>query len=393
MMTNSVTAHYAAGVAAGRVESDAAQLAVLETMARLEARIAEQRLARKSSALGWLFASRERARVPIKGLYIYGAVGRGKTMLMDLFFEASPVERKRRAHFHEFMLDVHERVFVIRQAMKRGEHQDEDPIMRVADALADEAWLLCFDEFHVTDIADAMILGRLFAQLFSRGVVLVATSNVAPDDLYKDGLNRALFVPFIHMLHDHLDIVRLDARTDFRLEKLAGLPVWYVPADAAADAKLDDAWRRLAGGHAGAPADLSVRGRSVQVPRAFRGVARFSFQDLCERPLAAADYLRIAHEYHTIVLDHVPVMTYDNRNAAKRFIILIDTLYDHNVKLIASAAAEPDALYRADEGFEAAEFKRAASRLIEMRSQAYLARPHGAAHAHNTGASTGIVET
>ena len=182
-----------------------------------------------------------------------------------------------------------------------------------------------------------------------------------------------------------MDIVRLDARTDFRLEKLAGLPVWYVPADAAADAKLDDAWRRLTGGNGGAAHELALHGRSVHVPRAFMGVARFSFHDLCEQPLAAADYLRIAHEYHTIILDHVPVMTYDNRNAAKRFIILIDTLYDHNVKLIASAAAEPDALYRADEGFEAAEFKRTASRLIEMRSQAYLARPHGAAHAQHVG--------
>ncbi|MFZ0607398.1 MAG: cell division protein ZapE [Xanthobacteraceae bacterium] len=392
-MSNSVTAHYAASVAAGRVESDEAQLAVIERMARLEVHIAEHRLARKSSALGWLFAGRQRARAPIKGLYIYGEVGRGKTMLMDFFFETSPVERKRRAHFHEFMLDVHERVFAVRQAMKRGEHQDEDPIRRVADALADEAWLLCFDEFHITDIADAMILARLFAQLFARGIVLVATSNVAPDDLYQDGLNRALFVPFIHMLHEHVDVVRLDARTDFRLEKLAGLPVWYVPADAPADARLDDAWRRLTGGHGGAPAELAVRGRSVHVPCAFMGVARFSFHDLCEEPLAAADYLRIAHEYHTVILDHVPAMTYDNRNAAKRFIILVDTLYDHNVKLIASAAAEPDALYRADEGFEAGEFKRAASRLIEMRSQAYLARPHGALHGGTSGASTGIVET
>jgi cell division protein ZapE len=392
-MVNSVTAHYAAGVASGRVESDDAQLVVLDMMARLEMRIAEYRLARKSSSLGWLFASRERTLPRIKGLYIYGDVGRGKTMLMDFFFETSPVERKRRAHFHEFMLDVHERVHAVRQEMKRGEHEGEDPIRLVADALAEEAWLLCFDEFHVADIADAMILDRLFTQLFERSIVMVATSNVPPDELYKDGLNRALFVPFIQMLRAHMDIVRLDARTDFRLEKLAGLPVWYVPANAVADSKLDEAWRRLTGGNGGAAHELALYGRSLHVPRAFMGVARFSFHDLCEQPLAAADYLRIAHEYHTIILDHVPVMAYDTRNAAKRFIILIDTLYDHNVKLIASADAEPDALYRAAEGFEAAEFRRTASRLIEMRSQAYLARPHGAAHAKTSGASTGIVET
>jgi cell division protein ZapE len=392
-MANSVTAHYAAAVASGRVESDDAQLVVLDMMARLETRIAEYRLARKSSSLGWLFASRQRALPQIKGLYIYGEVGRGKTMLMDFFFETCPVERKRRAHFHEFMLDVHERIHGVRQDMKRGEHEGEDPIRLVAEALAEEAWLLCFDEFHVTDIADAMILGRLFKQLFERGIVMVATSNVAPDALYKDGLNRALFVPFIHMLQAQMDIVRLDARTDFRLEKLAGLPVWYVPADAVADSKLEQAWRRLTGGNGGAAHELPLHGRTIHVPHAFMGVARFSFHELCELPLAAADYLRIAHEYHTVVLDHVPVMTYDNRNAAKRFIILIDTLYDHNVKLIASADAEPDALYRADEGFEAAEFKRTASRLIEMRSQDYLARPHGVAHARTTGASTGIVET
>ena len=332
-MANSVTAQYAAGVAAGRVESDAAQLAVLEKMARLETRIAEYRLTRKSSSLGWLFASRERALPRIKGIYLYGDVGRGKTMLMDFFFETSPVVRKRRAHFHEFMLDVHERIHAIRQDMKRGEHAGEDPIRLVAETLADEAWLLCFDEFHVTDIADAMILGRLFTQLFARDVVVIATSNVPPDELYKDGLNRALFVPFIQMLEARMDIVRLDARTDFRLEKLAGLPVWYVPADAAADLKLDDVWRRLTGGNHGAAHELVLHGRSVHVPRAFMGVARFSFPDLCERPLAAADYLRIAREYHSIVLDHVPVMTYDNRDAAKRFIILIDTLYDHECEI------------------------------------------------------------
>ncbi len=392
-MTGSVTAQYAAGVAAGRVESDDAQLAVLGMMARLEARIVQHRLARKSSALGWLFASRESKLPPIRGLYIYGDVGRGKTMLMDFFFEASPVERKRRAHFHEFMLDVHERVYAVRQKMKRGEQAGEDPIRLVAEELAEQAWLLCFDEFHVTDIADAMILGRLFAQLFERGIVLVATSNLPPQELYKDGLNRALFVPFITMLGQRVDVVRLDARTDFRLGKLAGMPVWYVPADATADAALDEAWRRLAGGQEGRAQDLLLKGRSLRVPRAAMGVARFSFHDLCEAPLAAADYQRIARDFHTVILDRVPVMTFDTRNAAKRFIILIDTLYDMNVKLIASAAAEPDALYRADQGFEVQEFKRTASRLIEMRSQPYLARPHGAAHAQTSGSSAGIVET
>jgi len=392
-MASSITARHAAAVAAGRVERDAAQLAVVEMLARLEARIIEHRLARKSSSLGWMFGNREKRQSPIKGLYIYGDVGRGKTMLMDLFFESSPVQRKRRAHFHEFMIDVHERIHAIRQAMKLGEHAGEDPIQQAAAELAAEAWLLCFDEFHVTDIADAMILGRLFAQLFQRGVVVVATSNVAPEALYQDGLNRALFVPFIRMLEEQMEVVRLAARADFRLEKLAGMQAWYVPADAAADAALDDAWRQLTSGHDGVPQELALRGRNVHVPRAAMGVARFSFRDLCEAPLAAADYLRIAREYHTVILDRIPVMTFETRNAAKRFIILIDTLYDMNVKLIASADAEPEALYRGDEGFEAQEFKRTASRLIEMRSQGYLARPHGAAHAQSTGASIGIVET
>jgi cell division protein ZapE len=392
-MANSVKAQYATGIAMGRIANDDAQRAVVDKLARLEARIVEHRLSRKSSSLGWLFGGRKADEPNIKGLYIYGDVGRGKTMLMDLFFEASPVVRKRRAHFHEFMLDVHERIYEIRQRIKAGEHADDDPIQLVAEQLFEEAWLLCFDEFHVTDIADAMILGRLFARLFARGVVVVATSNVAPDELYKDGLNRALFVPFIRMLEEHMDVLRLDARTDFRLEKLAGRPVWYVPANAAADAALDDAWRRLTGGHDGAAQDLPLKGRMLHVPRAFMGIARFGFHDLCEAPLAAADYLRLGHEYHTIIIDHIPVMNFDTRNAAKRFIILIDTLYDLNVKLIASAAAEPDALYRADEGFEGQEFKRTASRLIEMRSEAYLARPHGATHSQMSGSSTGIVET
>ena len=390
-MSISVSMQYAARAAAGRIELDPAQQAVVEDLTRLEARLAEHRLARKSSSLGWLFGAHRRAAAPVKGLYLHGEVGRGKTMLMDLFFDSSPVVRKRRVHFHEFMADVHERVFVLRQKAKAGEIGGEDPITLVADAIAQETLLLCFDELHVTDIADAMILGRLFKRLFEQGVVVVATSNVAPGELYKDGLNRALFLPFVALIEEHMEVVRLAARTDFRLEKLAGSPVWYVPADDAAARALDEAWRRLTAGHTGVPIDLPVKGRRLHVPQAAMGVARFSFHELCEQPLAAADYLKLAHEFHTVVLGGIPAMGYERRNEAKRFIILIDTFYDHAVKLVASAAVEPDALYRAEDGFEASEFKRTASRLIEMRSQAYLAAPHG--RSAIAGSTEGLVET
>jgi len=376
-MPDTFSTRYAALIAAGEIEADPGQAILATRLNALAHRLEENRLARKSSSLGWLFGKREQTGPLLKGLYVHGEVGRGKTMLMDLFFATSVVKRKRRVHFHEFMADVHERVHAYRQEIKNGTVPEQDPIQRAAAAIAEETWLLCFDEFHVTDIADAMILGRLFTRLFELGIVVVATSNLAPGELYKDGLNRGLFLPFVALLQRHSEVVRLDARIDFRLEKLTGLPTWYAPANAKATAALDEAWRRLAGEHAGSPHELVVKGHIVRVPKAAMGIARFSFDDLCAQPLAAADYLKIAQEFHTVVLDHIPVMDHARRNEAKRFIILIDTLYDHAVKLLASAQAQPDELYTATEGYEANEFKRTASRLIEMRSQSYLGLPHG----------------
>jgi cell division protein ZapE len=387
----SFLAHYQSLVSSGAIEPDAAQAQAAEAFADLEARLSHYKPARKQGLLGRLFADKNGG--PPRGLYVHGEVGRGKTMLMDLFFQQSPVEHKRRAHFHEFMAEVHERIYGFRQDIARGELPDGDVMALTAAAIFDQAWLLCFDEFHVTDIADAMILGRLFSKLFDLGTVVVATSNVAPEDLYKGGLNRALFLPFIAQISDHMDVLRLDARTDFRLEKLAGVKMWLVPADRAADAALDKAWQKMTGAAPCKPRDISIKGRILHVPCSAHGVARFSFADICEKPLAASDYLRLARDYHTILIDHVPVMDTPERNAAKRFITLIDTLYDNAVKLMASAAADPVSLYRASEGVEANEFKRTSSRLIEMSSESYLALPHGHKDSVASGSSTGLVET
>ena len=390
-MIGDVSKRYRALVAAGEIERDRAQEAVAAKLDDVETQLANRRLAHKSSSLGWIFGRPRTQPGAVRGLYIFGGVGRGKTLLMDLLFATSLEPRKRRAHFHEFMLDVHGRIHEWRQKLKRGVVSGDDPITAVAAALADQASLLCFDEFSVTDIADAMILARLFGSLFERGVVVIATSNVAPDELYRDGLNRPLFLPFIALLQQHVEVIRLDARTDFRLEKMAALPVFYSPADAAADAALDAAWARLVGSARGRAVDLSVAGHVLHIPQVVDGVARMSFAALCEQPRAAADYLRLAREFHTLVLDRIPVMAADRREAAKRFIILIDTLYDRAVKLIASADAEPDALYRAGSGFEEQEFLRTASRLIEMRSSSYLALPR--ASRSLAMAPNGIIET
>lgn len=368
----SVRDHYNHLTDGNGLEHDAAQETVASELDRLIADISDRRLQSKSSALGWLFARRNTSRDPIKGLYIHGAVGRGKTMLMDLFYELVPVRRKRRAHFNDFMADVHERIHAHRKARKQGTVKEDDPIPPVAEALADDAWVLCFDEFSVTDITDAMILSRLFSALFSHGVVLVATSNVAPDDLYRDGLNRQLFLPFVDILKRNAKVLTLDARTDYRLEKLNRLPVYMSPLGLEARKMIDDAWSAATEGIRETADTLTVKGREVEVPRAAKGAARFGFEDLCAKPLGARDYLAIAARYDTVFVDDVPVMDLGKRNEAKRFILLIDTLYDNRIRLVVSAAATPDKLYRESSGTEAFEFERTASRLIEMQSQDYL---------------------
>ena len=391
-MPNLLT-RYQSLVSSGQIEADAAQASAIGRLHALVEQIGAKRLARKSSALGWLFGSKAEQQQNLKGLYIWGPVGRGKTMLMDLFFRYVPDQRKRRVHFHDFMADVHQRVHEWRQASKQGQAKGSDPIASVAEALADEAWVLCFDEFTVNDIADAMILGRLFSALWERGVVVVATSNVDPQELYKDGLNRALFLPFIAELQKRMDVMKLEARADYRLEKLSGAPVYHVPADADARAALDAAWNRLTGDAAPHPGVLAAKSRRIEVPAAAPGIARFGFRDLCDKPLGASDYLLVARAFHTLIIDDIPVMDVSRRNEAKRFITLIDVLYENHVKLVASADAEPGGLYIATDGREAFEFERTASRLIEMRSESYLASGHGRSVSDRHGDMAGLIET
>ncbi|MBX9590385.1 MAG: AFG1 family ATPase [Hyphomonadaceae bacterium] len=347
-------------VADGVIEADPAQAAVaarLDDLAR-----ALRRWRRRRNGFAALLS---RADPAPRGSYIFGSVGRGKTMLMDLFFETTTYRYKRRTHFHEFMAEVHERI-----AQARKTHPG-DPIPQVAAAIADKTAVLCFDEMHITDIADAMIVGRLFKALFEEQVVVVTTSNVHPRDLYRNGLNRPLFLPFIDLIERHMDIVELEAARDFRLEKLAGKPLYFAPADAQAKAEMDRLWSELTGGQPGAPLALDVKGRKLMVPLAAMGVARFAFAELCERPLGTVDYLVLAHTFHTVLIDAVPVLAPAQRDVARRFVNLIDTLYDGRVGLIVSAAAQPGGLYPAGDVHFL--FERTVSRLIEMRSQAYLA--------------------
>ena len=357
----------------GTLTADPAQELAAEKLQSLANALAGYQPA--SNGGGWAerFGLARRRETAPQGLYIAGPVGRGKSMLMDLFFENAPVEKKRRVHFHAFMLEVHDRLHN-RRTERKGKPKSDDMIGPVAAEIAAETWLLCFDEFQVTNIADAMILGRLFEALFALGVVVVATSNTPPDELYKDGLQRELFLPFVALIRDKLDLLLLDGGVDHRRARLKSMKVYHVPPGPEADRALDQAFADLTDGAAGARATLAVQGRTLVVPRAARGVARFDFAELCETALGAADYLALATHYHTLILAGIPLLPPEKRNEARRFATLIDALYEHRSNLVCSAAAAPDAL--CTEGPIAAEFKRTASRLIELQSADYIDQPH-----------------
>lgn len=357
----SVLAKLKARIASGELEEDPAQI---EAAKKLDALLARLDRRPEPNFLGRIFGKKPE---PVIGLYLWGGVGRGKSMLMDWFFEEAPIEAKRRVHFHAFMLDIHARI----NARRQSEDNDGDPIAPVAKTIAKDAELLCFDEFHVTDITDAMILSRLFDALWAEGIIVVATSNRPPKDLYENGLNRALFVPFIERMPDHLIIHEFAGETDHRLRQLEAAPVYYSPLDKEADEGIEAAWQRLIGGASPRQTTLSVQGRELILKQTAAGTARASFARLCDNTLGAADYLRLAHAFQTLILEDVPQMGPDSRNEAKRFVTLIDALYETRTKLIMSAEVEPKDLYQDGDG--AFEFERTVSRLMEMRSHDYLA--------------------
>jgi cell division protein ZapE len=358
-------AAYNLRLAEGVLRPDAAQEAALVELERLERELAAPR---------GLFG---KAATP-RGVYLWGPVGRGKSMVMDLFFQTAPVAQKRRVHFQVFMREVHAAIDAWRKGdaasrkARFGRAKGDDPIEPLAGLIADETRLLCFDELQVTDIADAMILGRLFEALFERGVVLVSTSNRPPEDLYKDGLNRQLFTPFIDLLKARQAVVAVRGPVDFRLDRLRGATLWFSPLDADHEAAFDALWRDLTDHATEMPATLDVQQRELVLPRAVGGFVRATFDELCDQPLGAGDYLALADRFHTVFLEGVPRLGPEKRNAARRLVHLIDALYEASAKLVVLADAEPDALYPAGDG--AFEFERTASRLHEMRSADYLAR-------------------
>lgn len=364
-MPSLTRAAYDARLADGRLNPDPAQEAAVAALSRLE-----RDLARK----GWFGA-----RPEVRGAYLWGPPGRGKSMLMDLFYACAPEPRKTRAHFHAFMARVHDLIRQWREGDRDtrkavfGEHRGDDPIAPVAALIASEARLLCFDELQVTDIADAMILGRLFEALAAEKVVLAITSNREPGDLYRDGINRQLFVPFIDHIRAACEVVEVAGAHDWRRERLAGARVWFQPLDDDARAGFEALWSEMKGGEPEEPAHLAVLGRDVVIERTAGGLARATFEELCARPLGPQDYLAVASRFHTLFLSDIPVLTPDRHHEARRLVTLIDALYEAKVRLVALAAAEPEVLY--PEGTGVFEFQRTASRLREMASAGWPPAP------------------
>ena len=356
-MMAAILAEYDRRRDAGLIKPDAAQRAVVVRLDQLATEL------QQSSPATGVLARFRKPPPPPKGLYIHGEVGRGKTMVMDLFYETVQTTPKRRIHFHAFMQDVHKRLHAARQS------QVQDAIAPVARAIAKEARLLCLDEMQVTDIADAMIVGRLFEGLLAAGTVIVTTSNLKPDDLYRNGLNRQLFLPFIRLIGEKLDVVSLDSTTDYRLGRVKAHETFLTPISPETDQRLQDLWARLTDTEQGKPLDIDVLGRKLHVPEAAHGCARFTFADLCEKPLGPPDYLALAENFQILFLEHIPALNPERRNEAKRFVLLIDTLYDGKVRLVATSAQPPEAIYPA--GDHAFEFGRTVSRLKEMQSASW----------------------
>ncbi|MDC9822143.1 cell division protein ZapE [Devosia sp. ZB163] len=354
-------------VEAGALAADPLQLRAAASLDRVANELGEQ------SAPRGFFSSFFGGPEPVRGVYMVGQVGRGKTMLMDLFFSLAPTSKKRRVHFHEFMDEMHSAIADFRKSRK-GRGEDADPVAAVTKPLLEDLRLLCLDEFQVQDITNAMLLGRLFDRLFQGGVTIVATSNTRPDNLYEHGLNRQLVLPFIAELKQHTEVVELDGPTDYRRLKFEGEAVYHFGTGPEVDRAMDRLWLKLTGGEAGEPEELVSLGRTIHVPHAAMGAARFEFADLCEKPLGARDYVRISHAYEALMIDHVPQFNRLRTDASKRFILLVDTLYDRGVKLAASFAVPLDELGQDDK--TKAEFARCVSRLVEMQSADYLAAPH-----------------
>jgi cell division protein ZapE len=358
-MSTSPLTVYTAAILAGEIEEDAAQAIIIDALDALHSRLSNHK-----TPFLHLFQKKDK----VEGLYIHGGVGRGKTFLMDMFFDSLPdTVKKKRIHFHEFMRDAHD--FLHQKRQDKANNDADALIPALADWISDQCSALCFDEFHVVDIADAMILGRLLDALFARGIILICKSNWPPKDLYKDGLQRARFLPAIDLIDRHMQSVHLDSQNDYRLGRLNDSDLYHYPNDREAQNRVDSLFAKLTDCTAGKAETLIHKNRSITVPCAAQGVARFRFQDLCEQPLGAADYMMLAEKYHTIIIENIPSLGYDRRNETKRLITLIDVLYEQGTMLIITAAREPARLYSgSDHKFE---FDRTVSRLLEMQSQDY----------------------